>query len=109
MSDRAPLTVLSCFSGAGGLDLGLEAAGFRTVGLLETDEQARATLAVNRPRWPLLEPADVVKAGRALKPKDVGFRARGLDLLAGGPPCQPFSKAGQWAATARTGLDDPRG
>jgi DNA (cytosine-5)-methyltransferase 1 len=109
VTDRPPLTVLSCFSGAGGLDLGLEAAGFETVGLLETDDDARATLTANRARWPLLKPADVVDAGKRLRPKDVGLRARELDLLAGGPPCQPFSKAGQWAATARTGLQDPRG
>lgn len=105
----APLTVLSCFSGAGGLDLGLEAAGFSNVGLLETDNDARATLKANRPSWNLLTPGDVVKAGLKLKPRDVGLRARQLDLLAGGPPCQPFSKAGQWAVTARTGLNDPRG
>lgn len=102
-------TVLSCFSGAGGLDLGLEAAGFRTVGLLETDQDARRTLATNRPGWPLLAPADVVKAGTELKPKHLGMRARDLDLLAGGPPCQPFSKAAQWSERARTGMDDPRG
>lgn len=104
-----PLTVLSCFSGAGGLDLGLEAAGFDTVGLLETDDDARSTLGANRPTWTLLKPSDVVEAGRELRPKDVGLRARALDLLAGGPPCQPFSKAGQWATGSLAGMTDPRG
>lgn len=109
MDSARRLTALSCFSGAGGLDLGLEAVGFETVGLLETDDDARQTLAANRPAWPLLDPADVVLAGRTLRPEDAGLEARELDLLAGGPPCQPFSNAGQWAATARTGLKDPRG
>lgn len=102
-------TVLSCFSGAGGLDLGLEAAGFRTVGLFETDEDARRTLMANRPAWTLLTPADVVKAGAELRPRHVGLRARQLDLLAGGPPCQPFSKAAQWSQRSRVGMADPRG
>lgn len=102
-------TVLSCFSGAGGLDLGLEAAGFRTVGLLETDADARRTLRANRPGWPLLTPGDVVRAGAELRPTSLGLRARQLDLLAGGPPCQPFSKAAQWSQRSRTGMADPRG
>lgn len=101
--------MLSCFSGAGGLDLGLEAAGFRAVGLLETDEDARRTLSANRPAWPLLTPADVVKAGAELRPRHLGLRARQLDLLAGGPPCQPFSKAAQWSERSRVGMADPRG
>jgi len=102
-------TVLSCFSGAGGLDLGLEAAGFRAVGLLETDEDARTTLLANRPAWTLLTPADVVEAGTELRPRHLGLRARQLDLLAGGPPCQPFSKAAQWSERSRVGMADPRG
>jgi DNA (cytosine-5)-methyltransferase 1 len=102
-------TVLSTFSGAGGLDLGLEYAGFRNVGCLETDEHARRTLQLNRPGWKLLEPADVVEAGRQLRPSAVGLRPRELDLLAGGPPCQPFSKAAQWSSGARVGMADNRG
>lgn len=103
------LTVLSTFSGAGGLDLGLECAGFCSVGCLETDEHARLTLRLNRPGWTLLEPADVVEAGRRLEPSVVGLRPRELDLLAGGPPCQPFSKAAQWTSRARVGMADDRG
>ncbi len=101
-------TLLSCFSGVGGLDRGLEAAGFVTLGCLEIDRDARATLAENRPAWRLLEPSDVVEAGRALAPQDVGIAPRELTLLAGGPPCQPFSKAAQWAAPKR-GIKDDRG
>lgn len=101
-------TVLSCFSGIGGLDLGLEAAGFDSVGCLEIDTSARATLCANRPEWTLLDPADVVLAGPKLRPRDLGLVAGQLTLIAGGPPCQPFSKAAQWAAPKK-GITDTRG
>jgi DNA (cytosine-5)-methyltransferase 1 len=101
-------TVLSCFSGVGGLDLGLEAAGFELVGCLEVDPSARAALGANRPNWPLLDVTDVVAAGSKLRPKDLGLEARELTLIAGGPPCQPFSKAAQWAAPKK-GVTDTRG
>jgi DNA (cytosine-5)-methyltransferase 1 len=102
------LRVLSCFSGAGGLDLGLEAAGFVNVGCLETDPLARETLRLNRPGWPLLEPCDVVAAGTAITPRTLGMEPRDLTLIAGGPPCQPFSKAAQWSGPKR-GVTDERG
>lgn len=102
------VTLLSCFSGVGGLDLGLEAAGFETVGCLELDNDARAALGLNRPDWALLTPADVVAAGRSLKPRDLGLARRQLTLIAGGPPCQPFSKAAQWSAPKK-GVTDDRG
>lgn len=101
-------TVLSCFSGIGGLDLGLEVAGFHTVGCLEIDADARASLVANRPDWTLTNPADVVKAGLTLKPSDLGLAVGELSLIAGGPPCQPFSKAAQWSAPKR-GVNDERG
>lgn len=107
--DDGCLTVLSCFSGAGGLDLGLEAAGFETIGCLEIDEDARETLRLNRPGWTLLEPADVVAAATQLTPRALGMSPGDLDLLAGGPPCQPFSKAAQWALSANRGMADHRG
>lgn len=100
--------VLSLFSGAGGLDLGLERAGFTTVACLEIDEDARSVLAANRRRWNVLEDGDVVKAAKTLKPSDVGLKSGELELIAGGPPCQPFSKAAQWHRAARMGMLDPR-
>lgn len=103
------LTVLSTFSGAGGLDIGLERAGFRAVGCLEIDDDAVATLALNRPQWPMLSPSDVMLAGEQLQPADLGLVAGKLDLIAGGPPCQPFSKAAQWSSKGRGGMADDRG
>jgi len=103
------MTVLSAFSGLGGLDLGLEASGFSHVGCIEHDEWARRSLKANRgDEWPLLDPGDISILAPRMQPSTVGLKRRDLGLLAGGPPCQPFSKAAQWSAAARVGLDDVR-
>lgn len=109
MPAEAPPIVLSAFSGVGGLDLGLEAAGFTHIGCIELDETARRSLKANRgDQWPLLDPGDILDVAKTLRPADVGLRRRELTLLAGAPPCQPFSKAAQWSRTSRIGLDDER-
>jgi DNA (cytosine-5)-methyltransferase 1 len=101
--------VLSAFSGLGGLDLGLEAAGFEHIGCVENDESARRSLKLNRQAdWALLDPGDISLLATSLKPSDVGVEPRQLSVLAGGPPCQPFSKAAQWSDSARKGLADVR-
>ncbi len=105
---RRELTVLSVFSGCGGLDLGLERAGFRVIGCVEIDPVARETLATNRPDWPLLLPGDVNKLAGRIEASDVGLRRGELSLLAAGPPCQPFSKAAQWSPNGRRGAGDER-
>ena len=87
-------TVLSAFSGLGGLDLGLEAAGFEHRGCIEIDEFARRSLKANRDTWPLLEAGDIHEVAAVLRPSDLGLARRELTLLAGAPPCQPFSKMG---------------
>lgn len=100
---------LSLFSGAGGLDLGLETAGFECLASIENDQLARETLALNQPGWIQYQKSDVIEAAADISPTSLGLGdSEQLDLIAGAPPCQPFSSAGQWAATGRRGLSDPR-
>jgi DNA (cytosine-5)-methyltransferase 1 len=73
-------------AGAGGQALGLESSGFDHQCLVEIDSAACATLRLNRPNWNVVE-GDL----RAFS----ATRYRGIDLLAGGVPCPPFSKAGK--------------
>ena len=100
--------VLSLFSGAGGMDIGLETAGFETVGCVEIDTLARETLRLNRPDWRLLTPTDVIDFADQLLPASIGLTVGELSLLTGGPPCQPFSTAAQWSTTGRSGMRDSR-
>ena len=102
-------TFLSLFTGAGGLDLGLESGGFRCLGSVELDDLAHTTIEQNRPNWLKFSGRDVAEVAKTITPECIGLKKQGdLDLLAGAPPCQPFSTAGQWAAKGRKGLKDPR-
>ena len=92
---------LSLFSGAGGLDLGLEAAGFQMAASVEIDPDCCTTLRKNQ-RWPVLQ----MDAARLEIDHVPG--GGGIDILAGGPPCQPFSKSGFWTTKGARGLNDPR-
>lgn len=100
--------VLSAFSGAGGLDLGFEAAGFRVLLCIERERWSRATLRRNRPHWHLANPGDIEEAATTLTPRDLGLKPGELSALLAGPPCQPFSKAAQWTTSGRSGMNDPR-
>jgi DNA (cytosine-5)-methyltransferase 1 len=81
-------------AGAGGQALGLEQAGFTHAACVEIDRHAAATLRLNRPFWNVIE--------RDMK-KWSGKPFEGVDLLAAGLPCPPFSKAGK-----QLGLSDER-
>src|SRR2546423_14190923 len=81
-----PLSVLELCTGGGGQALGLEMAGFECVGAVDNDLRACETLQINRPTWPV----------RHLNIEHVsGSEFRGIDLLAAGVPCPPFSIAGK--------------
>lgn len=83
-------------AGAGGQALGLEEAGFHHLACVEIDEDACQTLRLNRPCWDVLH-ADIrseqVLAAASRPKEDGGWQ--GVDLLAGGVPCPPFSVAGK--------------
>jgi DNA (cytosine-5)-methyltransferase 1 len=91
---QATFTSLELCAGAGGQALGLEQAGFKHEALVEMDPPACETLRLNRPNWNVLE-CDI----RAIKGRDYA----GVDLMAGGVPCPPFSVAGK-----RLGASDGR-
>ena len=82
----AKKTVLEICAGAGGQALGLEAAGFHAVAAVEIDSAACATLRLNRPFLNVIEGDVRTFDGRPFN---------GIDLLAGGVPCPPFSIAGK--------------
>jgi DNA (cytosine-5)-methyltransferase 1 len=102
-SSKKLIKFISLFSGAMGLDLGLEAAGFHVTGCLELDKKACATIQKNRPSLPLI--CDDIRnwtGDKLLKAFNV--RREEIAFIAGGPPCPSFSTAGK-----RRAFEDPRG
>lgn len=81
------LSTLELCAGAGGQSLGLEQAGIEHTGLIEIDSHACATLRLNRPAWNVLE--------QDLTTLTDASAFKGVDIVSGGLPCPPFSKAGK--------------
>lgn len=103
---------ISLFTGAGGLDLGCEAAGFVTVAAIENERIAQETLRANHGRFfpGLTEDrifADIVQLDPVRVLEAANAEPGEIDLLHGGPPCTPFSKSGYWLAYKRAG-EDPK-
>lgn len=94
---------LSFFSGAMGLDLGIEKAGFEVRLACEVDKYCRETINTNKPDTALLgdineyQPSDILKKAELTENDEI-------DLIIGGPPCQAFSTAGK-----RKAFNDDRG
>lgn len=96
--------IISLFSGLGGLDYGFEAAGYETCLALDFDDDACRTLRHNRPRWTVIErPIEQVSSEALLS----AAGTHDIDVVIGGPPCQPYSKSGYWRGDTLR-LDDPR-
>lgn len=99
-------TIISLYTGAGGLDYGFEAAGFRTAVAVELNHDCCETLRHNR-GMPVIE-RDIFAVSTDAMLDAAKLRRGEADLVIGGPPCQPFSKSGYWASGDTARLDDPR-
>lgn len=102
-SNRSNREVWSFFSGAMGLDLGLEQVGIQTTLAVELDKWCCKTIKQNRPDIQLVERGDVTRLTGA-RLRQIRQHDGDVYLMVGGPPCQSFSPGGKRAA-----LSDPRG
>jgi DNA (cytosine-5)-methyltransferase 1 len=106
---KAPLSTFSLFAGAGGLDLGVEEAGYRVLYAVENDPLAVETLNRNRDRFfpdlPETQPLDITALDPKQLMKEIGLRSEDVGLLVGGPPCVAFSKSGFHLEYKRAGRD----
>ncbi len=94
---------LSFFSGALGLDLGLERAGFEPLLVCEVDKECINTIKANRPNIPILQDIRDYSVKQIKEIAGVNDD-QSIDLIVGGPPCQAFSTAG-----SRRSFEDERG
>ncbi len=100
-----PGALVDLFCGAGGLSLGLEWAGFQNIAAIDNDNTALRTFEKNRQdesqvtASDLSNVSDLRRCVAEIRKRSAG---NGIDLVAGGPPCQGFSTAGDCR------LDDPR-
>ena len=111
---EAAVDYISLFSGAGGLDLGLESVGWKTTYACDFDAAAIATLKANAGRHigngriafesTHIEQIDISRLDARELIEKSGLKKGSVPLLAGGPPCQSWSSAGR-----QLGFDDPRG
>lgn len=95
MDDKGNLTSVELFAGAGGLLLGTSLAGFKHLAAVEWEHNCCSTLRLNQEKgYPLIDEGMKVIEGD-IRDVDWSFLPSGIDLLAGGPPCQPFSLGGK--------------
>lgn len=99
---------ISLYTGAGGLDIGFESAGFESLLCVESDPKCLDTLRTNRPGWKIATPGNIFEHSAKSLLDLAGADPGDVDLIVGGPPCQPFSKAAYWHKGTTDRLRDPR-
>ena len=106
----SPIQGLSFFSGGGGLDIGAQMAGIKVLTSLDFDKDSIETLCSNKFFAHAKHRLDDIRNVKSIDFKQVLKENNPEKLvLLGGPPCQPFSKAGYWKTLSqRLGPDDPR-
>lgn len=103
------MKAVSLFSGCGGLDLGLRRSGFRIVFASDLDPYCAESHAANFSGTPFYEGSAGDLTGELLADVSNGATSSGVDLLAGGPPCPPFSKSRFYRKDKPRALDDDVG
>jgi DNA (cytosine-5)-methyltransferase 1 len=104
ISNETPdIIALSFFSGAMGLDIGMEKGGISAILACEFDKACRLTIDKNKPETALIGDINKYSSEEILTYAGVP-KGRNVDVIFGGPPCQAFSSAGN-----RKGFDDSRG
>jgi len=103
-----PKTLISLFSGCGGLDLGLARAGFQVLFASDIDANCQKSFSNNFDCVPYFK-GSISQVDRKVIEKHVNGNVKSVDLLAGGPPCPPFSKSRFYRKEKPRALDDPLG
>lgn len=107
--EPVPPRCVSLFSGCGGLDLGLHNAGFDILLANDNDPRCAASHRANFPDTPFYEGSVADLDGQRVSELTHGGADHGVDLLAGGPPCPPFSKSRFYRKDMPRALADPVG
>ena len=107
---RKDIVAISMFSGAGGLDIGTQLAGIKVISSLDIYEDSVRTISSNKFFDGTVHECGDIKELTGEHYKEILEQYKGSKLIVvGGPPCQPFSKAGYWVTNEkRNSEDDPR-
>lgn len=107
---KKDIKAISMFSGAGGLDIGTQLAGIKVISSIDNFEDSVKTLSLNKFfKNTIHEVGDITKIDGSHYKEIIEKEKPEKLIIIGGPPCQPFSKAGYWVTNEnRNSSEDPR-